>query len=89
VFAEYKDVLAQPKFSNRPQFATLAQKLLTLIRLSAQWYVPIFPLHIIGDEQDNRFLELAQESDVDFLITGNVNDFSFDRFLNTMIASPR
>lgn len=44
---------------------------------------------IPDDPPDNRFLECAVEAEAEFLITGNINDFSFESFGETRIVSPR
>jgi len=52
-------------------------------------YRPENPLKIIEDEADNRFLELAQISKADFIITGNTNDFTMEKFNETKIITPK
>ena len=59
-----------------------------LIEISAS-YTPTEKLVIISDLADNKFLELAKESNSDFLITGNHKDFDFELFENSKIVSPR
>jgi hypothetical protein len=34
-------------------------------------------------------LELADECNADFIITGNSNDFAFSQYKNTQIVSPK
>ena len=46
-------------------------------------------MHKIKDENDNRFLELACAAEADYLITGNKLHFTFSKFYNTLIVSPR
>jgi len=46
-------------------------------------------LAIISDKDDNKLLELAEESKADFLITGNTNDFTIKTFRNTRIVTPK
>ena len=46
-------------------------------------------LNIIKDKDDNKLLELADESNADFLITGNHLDFNITHYKNTRILSPR
>lgn len=55
----------------------------------AELYEPKFQIDIIEDEPDNRFLELAQISNADYLITGNSNDFKMRVFEKTEIISPK
>lgn len=37
---------------------------------------------------DNKFLELAEISQADFLITGNINDFNINQIGKTKIVNP-
>jgi len=46
-------------------------------------------LNIISDKDDNKIVELADESNADFIITGNTNDFTFPKYKNTKILTPR
>jgi predicted nucleic acid-binding protein len=46
-------------------------------------------LYIIKDSHDNKLLELADESNADFLITGNHADFNMTHYNNTRIIAPR
>ena len=55
----------------------------------ASFYEPNILLHIIKDSDDNKLLELADESKADFLITGNSSDFNMTHYKNTKIVSPR
>jgi len=50
---------------------------------------PTTKLKIIQDEPDNRILELAQISKADFIITGNINDFTMETYNGTKIVSPK
>lgn len=72
---EYYEVLKRRKFSKYPDFIFRAEALLADIERKAVLFSPTIILHIISDLSDNRFLELAEECDADFLITGNTNDF--------------
>lgn len=47
-----------------------------------------YPSKIISDDPDNRLLELAIESNADFLITGNTNDFELNSIGKAKIVSP-
>ena len=46
-------------------------------------------LNIIKDKSDNKLLELADESNADYLITGNSVDFTITQYKKTQILSPR
>lgn len=86
---EYFDVLSRPKFARFPDFANRAENILTEIGLKAEFYKPSIKLDIISDQDDNMILELAEESDSDFIVTGNTNDFTMSAHKNTKIVSPK
>jgi len=46
-------------------------------------------LIIFKDKDDNKLLELADECNADFLISGNHLDFDIKQYKNTQILSPR
>ena len=56
---------------------------------TALFYQPKIYLDIIKDKSDNKLLELAEESNADFLITGNSVDFTLTKYKHTQILSPR
>lgn len=89
VFQEYVNVLERPKFSRFPDFILAAQTLIGRLKLEAEIFEPKETVSIIQDDADNRFLELAQASKADFLITGNHNDFNMEEFEETKIVSPK
>jgi putative PIN family toxin of toxin-antitoxin system len=72
---EYYEVLNRKKFSRYPDFLIKAEALLVDIERKATLFKPTTILNIIDDSADNRLLELAEECEADFLITGNTNDF--------------
>lgn len=49
----------------------------------------LIQLTIISDKDDNKLLELAEESTADFLITGNTNDFTLKKYKQTRIVTPK
>ena len=59
-----------------------------MIQLSV-FITPSIVVNKIKDESDNRFLELASATGADYLITGNKLHFTFSKFNNTLIISPR
>ena len=89
VFEEYYEVLNRPKFSRFPEFLTNAQSLLVAIEARSQKYLPTIKLDIIADLDDNKFLELAEVCNADFLITGNTNDFTMQSYKSTKIITPK
>jgi putative PIN family toxin of toxin-antitoxin system len=86
---EYCEVLARPKFSKIPHFESNTDIVLNRFMKIALFYSPKICLDIIKDRDDNKLLELADESDADFLITGNHVDFNITHYKNTRIISPR
>lgn len=89
LITEYFDVLSRPKFARFPDFATKAETVLTEIGLKSELYKPSIKLDIISDKDDNMILELADESNADFIITGNTNDFTISEYKNTKIVTPK
>lgn len=89
IFQEYLQVLARPKFARFPDFKINAEFLLARLNELSKIYEPKSKLKIIEDEFDNRFLELADISNADFIITGNTNDFTMKSYKETKIVTPR
>ena len=86
---EYRDVLFRPKFSRMSNFMSNAETILERFEEIAVFYEPKIRLDIIKDKSDNKLLELADECNAHFLITGNSVDFSFSQYKDTKILSPR
>lgn len=72
IFKEYLDVLGRTKLGIEP---TLVAASLELIKQKSRMVHPSAKIHAASDEDDNRFLECAQEGNVDFLVTGNKRHF--------------
>jgi len=89
LFEEYLEVLNRPKFTRYPDFLNKAEFVLTQIESKALKFFPKEKFEIINDKNDNRLLELASESNADYLITGNTNDFTMSNFKGTKIVSPK
>jgi uncharacterized protein len=89
LLAEYYEVLARPKFSKSHDFFNRAETLLVDIETKAKKYSPKITLSIISDDDDNMILELADECEADFIITGNSNDFTFPNYKHTKIITPK
>jgi len=86
---EYREVLSRPKFTQIIDFLSNAEIVLSQFEKIALLYEPKIHLNIIKDKSDNKLLELADESNADFLITGNSVDFTMTHYKNTQIISPR
>lgn len=89
IFGEYNRVLESAKFKSQVNFDEKAKILLEKIGKYGITYFPQIKIDLIKDHSDNKFLELADESNADFLITGNTNDFTFSQYKNTKIVSPK
>ena len=85
---EYRDVLSRPKFAGIVHFTQNAEIVINRFAKIALFYKPKICIDIIKDKSDNKLLELAVESDANFLITGNNVDFTMVRYKNTQILSP-
>jgi uncharacterized protein len=85
ILAEYRDVLARPKFSHVQ--LSRVQALLAAVEQAAL-FVPTTTRDISDDEPDNRFLECAEVAEADYLITGNTADFPA-QWKKTKIVTPR
>ena len=73
VLAEYRSVLARPKFAGID--AKRVSRLLSLVTEEAVMITPPQHLAVSKDEPDNRFLECAVAGRADYIITGNLRDF--------------
>ena len=89
LFQEYLEVLNRPKFSKYPDFLIKSEFVLAQLETKAKKFTPTNRLDIIKDNPDNRLLELAVESRADFIITGNINDFTMNEFQGTKIVTPK
>jgi uncharacterized protein len=85
ILAEYREVLGRPEFKIR---RGLQRQLLDLIKNHAQVVHPARALQVAKDPDDNQFLECAEASRADYLITGNQRHFP--RFWsNTKVITSR
>jgi putative PIN family toxin of toxin-antitoxin system len=89
VMQEYWDVLFRKKFNKYPDFYSVALDLLKEIGNRAIIFSPTISINLLDDKDDNKFLELADESNADFLITGNANDFTISKYKETLIVNPK
>ena len=89
IFEEYAEVLFREKFTRFPDFTAKAQTLLTKIKNKAMSCEPTSKVTLIKDLSDNKFLELCETCNADFLITGNTNDFRINNYKGTKIMTPK
>lgn len=89
LLTEYYEVLARPKFSKFQDFFIKAESLLADIEAKSIKFKPSIKLDLISDKDDNMILELADECNADFVITGNTTDFTFSSYKETKIITPK
>jgi putative PIN family toxin of toxin-antitoxin system len=89
LMTEYFEVLARPKFSRFQDFYIRGESLLADIEAKAAKYTPQVKFDLLSDKDDNKILELAEECNADFIITGNTSDFTFPVFKTTKIVTPK
>ncbi len=90
LMTEYYEVLARPKFAKFQDFFVRAESLLVDIETKAKKYVPTIKIDLISsDLDDNMILELADECEADFVITGNTTDFTFSTYKQSKIVTPK
>jgi putative PIN family toxin of toxin-antitoxin system len=89
ILEEYQGVLSRKKFQQKKGFQDATKNLLESISDIGILIEPKVSLHILPDESDNKFLELALASQADVLITGNAKDFPLKQIENTKIFSPK
>lgn len=89
VFQEYFEVLKREKFSKFYGFKVRAEIVLSRLKDIAVFYRPVNKINLLSDKSDNKFLELAEVSSANYLITGNSTDFILEEFENTIITTPR
>jgi putative PIN family toxin of toxin-antitoxin system len=89
LLTEYYEVLARPKFSKFQDFFIKAESLLADIEAKSIKFIPTIKLDLISDKDDNMILELADECNADFIITGNTTDFTFPSYKETKIVTPK
>lgn len=86
---EYLAVIGRPKFSKFVDFKSNADFLIARISEISEVFDPKQKLTIIQDDADNRVLELAEISKADFIITGNITDFTMKTFGETKVLTPK
>jgi putative PIN family toxin of toxin-antitoxin system len=72
ILNEYLEVLARPELQIRKG---LRQQLLQLIRNNSQVVRTVRPLRVAKDPDDDKFLECADATRADYLVTGNQRHF--------------
>jgi len=85
ILAEYAGVLSRPKFAISPKRVARSMR---LIRQAARIVSPQRILTITHDPADNRFLECAEASRADYLVTGNKRHYP-PRWRQTSVVNAR
>jgi len=86
IFEEYRSVMNREKFLH---IRSAVAPLLLSLKKGCLLVEPKIRIDVItADPADNKFLECAQATQADFLITGNTKHFPFKKFRNTRIVSP-
>ena len=85
ILAEYRVVLSYPRLQIDP---IDARRTIAAIRKTARLVKPSLILKEATDEEDNRFLECAQASKANYLVTGNLRHFP-KAWKYTKVVSPR
>lgn len=89
IMAEYDEVLKREKFNRYPNFRIDAEFFLSALDGFAEKLNPSVRLQsVLQDDDDHKFLELAMEAKVDFLITGNTTHFPFKIYQKVQIVTP-
>lgn len=89
LFDEYIEVLNREKFSRFKDFHFQAKLLLIDLKSKAINYDPKIRLNLIKDQPDNRLLELSETCNANYIVTGNITDFTMIKYKNTRIISPK
>jgi len=87
ILEEYLNVLSRDKFQKYNKFYENSILLLKYLYKYSDLHIPNTKIDILEDKSDNKFLDLAFVSNADYIITGNYNDFTIDKFRNTKIIS--
>jgi putative PIN family toxin of toxin-antitoxin system len=86
---EYDNVFRREKFSRYSHFHSEAELFLNALDGFTEKLNPTLRLQdVLPDDDDHKFLELAVEAKVDFLITGNTSHFPFKIYQGVQIVSP-
>ena len=85
ILAEYDRVLRYAHLKFRPQEVN---RIMTLLRESSIVVKPTRVVTASRDEADNRFLECAEATSADFLVTGNKRHFP-ERWKSTQVVNAR
>ena len=63
--------------------------MLANIEAKSRKFKPTIKLDLISDKSDNMILELADECEANYIVTGNSTDFTFSTYKQTKIVTPK
>ncbi len=86
ILAEYREVLARPKFPFKP---AQIETLLTQVEEEGLKVTPQPVSAKLPDADDVPFLEVALAANVDFLVTGNMKHYPLKSRRGIKVISPR
>lgn len=89
ILIEYREVILRDKFKKYPEFQRQSQNILNFLERIGKLLNPDIVIDKIKDVSDNKFLELAVYGKAKYLITGNINDFTFQQFEAVKIIEPK
>lgn len=84
IIAEYAEVLARPKFAFPP--AEIAE-LIDMLHRRGEIFTPQHTATASPDRADTKFLECAEASAADVLVTGNKRHFPLGQYGKTAVLS--
>ena len=88
IIGEAERVVGYKKFAKINGFQRDAEIVLNGLKVKSVIVNPPSRVELLTDPSDNKFLDLALSVSADFLITGNIKHFPFNRLENTEIISP-
>jgi len=62
------------------------ERILSVLRLQAEWIEPAIQLSVCSDISDNRFLECAVAGNADYLVTKNIWHFPAEEYAGVKIV---
>ncbi len=86
---EYAEVLNRIRFFRYTDYDIKSKILLSNITNFGSKFSPTIKINLSQDKSDNKFLELAETCNADYLITGNLRHFPMREYKNTKIVSPK
>lgn len=87
IIDEYEGVLRRTKFQG------ISEKALKYLKKNQRCFITVTPkekiLALKEDPDDNMFLECSVGAKADYLITGNIKHFPFNKYRGTTIVTPK